>query len=174
MLMKSYRFNLDKLQIVFEDPVIETMFSKAQVHQDTKERGGLLLGRLYPDENLIVVVEAMESPAISSKNTEIYVDNDVANRDMKKRWEDSNGKITYVGDWHTHPERTPSPSCIDTTTFKDTYRSSKMDQNFLICAIVGTTSIDKGGLWVGVQRWFRLYTLHYDIKNRLFWRKKSD
>ncbi|MFT5835635.1 MAG: integrative and conjugative element protein (TIGR02256 family) [Sulfurimonas sp.] len=166
--MKHYHYNLTKLQVVFENSVIDKMVSKAQFCHNEKERGGLLLGRLFPKENLIVIVEAIESPAISSKSTEIYVDNNIANKDMKQRWKDSGGKITYVGDWHTHPEVMPNPSHIDLNTFKDTYRSSKIDQNLLLCVIIGTNSIEKGGLWVGAQRWFKLYRLCYNVKNKLF------
>jgi len=166
--MKHYRYKLDKIQVVFEKSAIDTMASKAQFNSTEKERGGLLLGRLFPKENLVVVVDAIESPAISSGASKLYVDNNTANKEMKKRWQDSGGKVTYVGDWHTHPEAVPTPSFIDRDTFKDTYRSSKIDQNFLLCVIVGTNPIDKDGFWVGIQRWFKLYQFYYDITNKLF------
>ncbi len=171
--MKHFHYNLSKLQVVFESSAIEIMSSKAQFNHNEKERGGILLGRLFPDENLIVVVDAIETPAISSGHTEIYVNNDIANKNIKQIWKKSGGKITYVGDWHTHPETTPSPSFIDKDTFKDTYRSSKVDQNFLLCVIIGTNSIEKNGFWVGVQRYFRLYKLYYNIQNKLFIYRKS-
>ncbi len=120
-----------------------------------------------------MTVDAIESPAISSNTTEIYVDNNIANKNMKLRWKESGRKITYVGDWHTHPEAIPTPSYTDKSTFKDTYRSSKIDQNLLLCVIVGTNSVKEGGLWVGVQRWFRLYKLYYNIKHQLFWRTSN-
>lgn len=173
MTMKHFRYNLSKLQVVFEPSVINIMTSKAQLGYNTKERGGVLLGRLFPDENLIVVVDAIESPAVSSGYTELYVNNDIANKKMKQHWKESGGKITYVGDWHTHPEAIPSPSFIDRDTFKSTYRSSKIDQNVLLCVIIGTNALEKGGFWVGVQRYFRLYKLHYNLKNKLFYYQSS-
>jgi len=169
MMMKRFYYNLSKLQVVFEPSGISTMSSKSQLDYNAKERGGILLGRLFPDENLIVVVDAIESPAISSGHTEIYVNNDIANKKMKQQWKESGGKITYVGDWYTHPETTPSPSFIDRDTFKSTYHSSKIDQNFLLCVIIGTGPFEEGGgLWVGVHRYFKLYKLYYNLKNRLF------
>jgi len=171
--MKHFRYNLSKLQVVFEPSVVNIMTSKAQLDHNTKERGGVLLGRLFPDENLIVVVDAIESPAISSGYTELYVNNDIANKKMKQHWKESGGKITYIGDWHTHPEVIPFPSFIDRDTFKSTYRSSKIDQNFLLCVIIGTNALEKGGFWVGVQRYFRLYKLHYNLKNKLFYYQSS-
>ncbi len=171
--MKHFLYSLPKIQVVFEPSVVNIMTSKTQLDRNVKERGGVLLGRLFPNENLIVVVDAIESPAISSSYTELYVNNNISNKKIQQHWKESGGKITYVGDWHTHPEMTPSPSFIDRDTFKSTYRSSKIDQNFLLCVIIGTSSFEEGGLWVGVQRYFRLYKLHYNLKNKLFFYKPS-
>lgn len=34
---------------------------------------------------------------------------------VTKAWKESQGRIDYLGDWHTHPQLNPSPSGIDYT-----------------------------------------------------------
>ena len=34
-------------------------------------------------------------------------------------WAASNGTVTYIGEWHTHPELTPNPSQIDLNSWKN-------------------------------------------------------
>ncbi len=170
-MMKRYRFDTKRLQVIFEDSVLDKFQSSTQRYSRDHERGGLLLGRIFPDENKIVVVEATNPAILSSDPTNICVDLEDANAYMLRRWEESDKKITYIGDWHTHPEKNPSPSLMDKFTFFDTYRKSHIDQNLLLCAIIGTNPSLKNGIWLGAQSKFELHRLHRTMHNHKFYSK---
>ncbi len=54
-------------------------------------------------------------------------------------WKESGGIITYLGEWHTHPVKTPSPSSTDR------YEWSKL------CAFYSDPLVF---LIVGTERWY--------------------
>lgn len=168
MFKRRYQYKASKTQIVLETPVLEVFQNNVQHSIRDHEKGGLLFGRLYPEENLIVVTEAKRINSIKSGYTELYIDLEEANEYIKKVWEESKGKITYLGDWHTHHERSPLPSPTDYVTFKSTYHHSKIDQNVLICAIVGTNTIERKGLFIGIRSYFKFHKLFYSKKYKLF------
>ena len=45
--------------------------------------------------------------------------------------------LHYVGDWHTHPEPIPSPSCDDESSMRDLVMRSKHALNGFVLVIVG-------------------------------------
>ena len=47
--------------------------------------------------------------------------------------------LTYIGDWHTHPETRPSPSSKDIKTIKSVYKESTHNLNYFLIAIIGTS-----------------------------------
>ncbi len=46
----------------------------------------------------------------------------------------------YIGEWHTHPESTPTPSDVDYYSIRDNYRTASLVVPFLFMIIVGTQS----------------------------------
>jgi integrative and conjugative element protein (TIGR02256 family) len=51
--------------------------------------------------------------------------------------------LDYLGEWHTHPERDPSPSLIDRGEWTKLVRSNKRELVFLILGI--------SGVWIGLS-----------------------
>lgn len=45
--------------------------------------------------------------------------------------------LHYVGEWHTHPEQTPSPSNLDLDSMKKAFIESKHELNHFMMVIVG-------------------------------------
>ena len=59
--------------------------------------------------------------------------------------------LDYLGDWHTHPEDTPSPSPRDLASIEDIVRRSAHEMpGFLLC-IVGRDE-PPDGLWLSLHR----------------------
>ena len=59
-------------------------------------------------------------------------------------WKSSSGQLTYLGEWHTHPELTPSPSLIDLSEWNKLAKNHQNKKTFLV-VIVGIAN-----LWVGL------------------------
>lgn len=55
-------------------------------------------------------------------------------RAATRAWRASGSKDTYVGEWHTHPLGGPTPSRIDTRTWRDLVTATKRMMIFVIIA----------------------------------------
>lgn len=69
------------------------------------------------------------------------------NSEIKERFVDG---LHFVGDWHTHPERHPSPSTIDLASMADCFRKSKHSLSHFVMLIVGQ-DVSPAGLWVSLH-----------------------
>lgn len=67
-----------------------------------KETGGVLIG--YKNENQIVVTDII-GPGPNAQHRVFNFQRDVAycNNTLKKEFMETDGLITYLGEWHTHP-----------------------------------------------------------------------
>lgn len=69
------------------------------------------------------------------------------NSEIEERFVDG---LHFVGDWHTHPERRPSPSSIDIGSMADCFRKSKHSLSHFVMLIVGQDD-SPAGLWVSLH-----------------------
>lgn len=53
----------------------------------------------------------------------------------------SKGKKIYLGEWHTHPEDTPTPSWIDNSSILDRIRRDKINSDTIFMIICGIEKI---------------------------------
>ena len=69
---------------------------------------------------------------------------DIHQQTATKKWNESNGAITYLGEWHTHPERYPNPSKTDRKEWARLGRGNDSSLSYAI-VIVGIEE-----LWCGI------------------------
>jgi integrative and conjugative element protein (TIGR02256 family) len=126
-----------------------TMWNYRQCEPSAPEAGGVLLGR-YISDSADIVIDAVTVPQ----------DGDLQARSRffraRKRhqalidgaWNESNGTVTYLGEWHTHPESVPHPSWVDRA---DWLRKGMFDvfTEAILFIIVGTEEL---GVWEGRHR----------------------
>jgi integrative and conjugative element protein (TIGR02256 family) len=53
----------------------------------------------------------------------------------------SHGQVTYLGEWHTHPEDYPIPSGQDMKMIKEQFAQNKIHTEFLLLLIQGRKSL---------------------------------
>lgn len=95
--------------IILEDVICEL---NKYYSDNAKEVGGILLGRFVGK----TMYEITEIACISSKySTKMHYQRDAkkAQSIINKRWSETGGEINYLGEWHTHPGMSPTPSAID-------------------------------------------------------------
>jgi integrative and conjugative element protein (TIGR02256 family) len=63
-------------------------------------------------------------------------DPESANQYLDDLFEKSEGSVFYLGEWHTHPERSIEPSDKDLSVIADLIPQSTLVADFLICVIV--------------------------------------
>ncbi|MDD5156830.1 Mov34/MPN/PAD-1 family protein [Sulfurimonas sp.] len=143
------KFNTNNLDININQSFLDVLPKYSQTLK-TPERGGVIMGELYPNKNLVVITNIIESPSKLKRNNRYEMDVKYIQKEINKIWKKSKGTVTYLGDWHTHPEINPKPSLIDYYTFSKNYFNSSIDQNFLIYIILGLKVKNDILIWIGV------------------------
>lgn len=130
----------DKYTIHIYDEVLSTL-EKYKQKKYQNESGGIILGLVYDNNN--VYISKISQPNVSDKASRYSFERDkkVAQIIVDSEFNASDGKVIYLGEWHTHPESNPSPSFVDIKMIKQQHMNNKINENFLILLIQGTESL---------------------------------
>lgn len=116
------------------------------------ETGGMLLG--YEAENGEAVVTAIIGPGPKARHRRFRFapDADYQQAELDAHFWRTDGRETYLGDWHTHPRGTPSLSFLDKRTLARIARTpSSGTVNPIMAILAGEKEI-----WnIGVVRLLR-------------------
>lgn len=128
--------------------VLKVMKSYAQQSLSATEAGGVLLGRYIAGTN-DVVVDAVTEPMPGDKRTRYSFYRAKARHQaiIDATWEESEHTCTYLGEWHTHPEASPTPSGVDTRGWCRRIREDQYDEE-LFFLIVGTAEVR---MWSAIE-----------------------
>jgi len=112
----------------------------------SKEAGGQLFAQF--DGNMIIVSK-VTGPRKSDKRGRFFFnpDRNIEQREINRMFLKG---IHYVGDWHTHPERVPTPSRKDITSMSECVSHSTHELDSFILMIVGQDNLPDG-LWVSLH-----------------------
>jgi integrative and conjugative element protein (TIGR02256 family) len=129
----------------------------AQREEEDTEAGGVLLGRHLRDST-DVIVDAVSEPADEDRRSKFAFFRSMLHHQgvIDRLWQRSNGTCSYLGEWHTHPEPTPSASRTDLADWRRHLRSDEVDTDSLYFVIVGQRKIRA---WEGVRRTGRIVQL---------------
>jgi len=106
------RYKINGVFIKLEQDVIYQL--NAYYQENTQyETGGILLGCIGDEGNVIVIREAYQIKSTWYSPIQYKRNAKKAQKIINKRWRETEGFINYVGEWHTHPNMRPLPSSID-------------------------------------------------------------
>ena len=105
----------------------------------TPETGGVLAGFLRQDDVWVLSHPMRPSPRNRANRFWLKRHRGDAQKFVEEVYSETGGLVNYLGEWHTHPEPTPSPSSDDRKMFRDLLRTSRLEIEFLIGVIVGTS-----------------------------------
>jgi integrative and conjugative element protein (TIGR02256 family) len=133
-LVRGITFALGTLRIRFEPTVVEFLEKHRQRNWFANERAGQLFATI--DGNVVAVSEAT-GPRRGDRADHISYDIDrkAAQREIDDRYEKG---LHYIGDWHTHPQKTPGPSTTDILSMARLFCTSSHQLNIVAMLIVGT------------------------------------
>ncbi|MFK5893106.1 MAG: Mov34/MPN/PAD-1 family protein [Pseudomonadota bacterium] len=123
--------------VLFNSLVME-LLHKFKQHTGENEAGGILLG-CYRDPHIEVVLATPPGPDDIRKPLSFIRKCASHKREAHNQWKKSGKLITYIGEWHTHPQKIPEPSYTDYRNWIEFLPCS----DSIIC-IQGTEE-----LWVG-------------------------
>lgn len=126
--------------LVFTNHVVAHLCQHRQRRWFKTEAGGQLFARI--DESR-VIVEAATGPRRSDWRTRFgYVPDRSAEQaeilDFYAR------NLHYIGDWHTHPERLPTPSAVDLNSIAECVTKSKHQLAAFVHVVVGQAEAPLG------------------------------
>lgn len=131
-----YKYN-DKY-IILSENVVNRISHYKQNEPTAHEAGGILLGKVFDDT---IYIDAISEPSSEDESGRNYFYRNVekAQNIVEYAWRESNGERIYLGEWHTHPEKVPKPSIDDKKLIANMLEHSKMEIDFLIMVIAGTS-----------------------------------
>lgn len=131
--------------MVMSEEVIQTFRRYVQDEMHKDEAGGILLGARRGDH--FEVISGTEPTRYDVRaRTHWQRSEKIHSTIARQAWEKSGGMITYLGEWHTHPENIPSPSSIDIKEWNKLSAACLYRAGYTM-VIVGTND-----LWCGVAR----------------------
>ncbi|ADD03113.1 conserved hypothetical protein [Thermoanaerobacter italicus Ab9] len=113
-----------------------------QTERSNCEAGGVLLGRYIIDSNDIIVDDITMPMKNDIRHRSFFLRRKrLHQKVVTKRWLESKGTCNYLGEWHTHAEAIPTPSCVDIKEWKKLLSTSIFDNDCLYFIIAGTEKI---------------------------------
>lgn len=103
--------------VIVPGDVVETIQSYAAGNERSAEAGGIFIGA-YRAKHIEVV--SCTVPMLGDVRKRYSYDRKDQGHQASAMaaWHESGYSLTYVGEWHTHPENDPSPSFVDKRTWK--------------------------------------------------------
>lgn len=129
-------------RLLIDDAVLDLVMGNRQLKNTDAEAGGILLG-LRRDDHLHVTGLTTPCPADQRSRMGFQRKDEFHQAKALVAWQESGGVVDYIGEWHSHPERHPSPSSIDIREWKSICLFQRKPMVFLIAGTFAPS-------WVGV------------------------
>lgn len=139
------RYDYEEKVSVIISGVVERQFLEYINCYDYKvEHGGIMAGILRPDKKQIVITD-ITTPQEGDicRTFSFHRSENKHQLIMDSLWRESQYTKTYLGEWHTHREATPTPSSVDRKNWNKIIKRQK-NSDWIFFIIVGTKNI---GLW---------------------------
>jgi integrative and conjugative element protein (TIGR02256 family) len=135
--MKGWGTEGNRRLLTFSANVLHVFHEFRQVQAEASEAGGVLLGYVRGDH--LEVVEATR-PTMWDRRLRYLFERFPNELIVKARWRATDGKLRYLGEWHTHPESVPYPSSTDLIEWRKKAKE-RVDRRPLLAVIVGVDEL---------------------------------
>ena len=135
---------LDAGYLLVRGRVLSQIAFQARNVHPANETGGILIGSYRGGHIDVASSTVQQSRDFASKYR--FHRRDRKHQSYASRaWRRSNGLLTYLGEWHSHPEESPSPSDIDTRSWVAATQHARRSMVFLI--------VGHNTFWVGYTKY---------------------
>lgn len=121
--------------VLFSDEILTQFKIHIQSLDTDKEAGGILIGEIRDDNYVVLAIT--EPQRKDGRSRCGFCRKDKNHIKLFTEFHQKNSNLTYIGEWHTHPEKKPSPSAIDVREWDKIKKAVK--HNFIVL-ILGTES----------------------------------
>lgn len=132
--------NINKYTIIIHREPLEILNNFTQNCAKAPEAGGIIIGKIIQDQINIIKLSV---PTVLDKSSRTSFERNKVSAQIILDYEfyNSNGQLTYLGEWHTHPEPVPVPSRTDLQMLKQQFRNNKIMTGFILLLIKGTEGL---------------------------------
>ncbi|WP_418361393.1 Mov34/MPN/PAD-1 family protein [Syntrophotalea acetylenivorans] len=142
-----------------------SVFDRMTLEADAKyplETGGILAGYCSIDDDEVVITEIVgPGPNAKHRRSTYRPDYKFHRDEIGKIYEKSNGLISYLGDWHTHPSATAHLSWIDRRALRNIAREPRNYMDRPVMIILGESS--------GGEKWSPRAWRTQRVVSTVFW-----
>lgn len=126
--------------VVLHAQPLDILEKFTQYSKKAPESGGIVVGKLINDQ---INIFKLSVPTSFDKASRTNFERSKIGAQIILDYEfyNSNGQLTYLGEWHTHPEEFPTPSSTDLNMLKDQFKNNKLNIDFLLLLIKGTKGL---------------------------------
>lgn len=128
-------------RLIFVEDAVRQLRAYAQQSRRQTEAGGVLLGRYLLDTPDLVVDEVTVPQKEDRRSRFGFFRSRQHGEVARARWAAANETMAYLGLWHTHPERDPTPSGVDLRDWEKALAQDVFEGDSLFFPIVGTERI---------------------------------
>lgn len=114
------------LTITIESLCIDKIIKHMWAHYP-KEFGGIFVGNYINNYKEIIISNIITPKKFKNSAYSFQPDPDDLNKQLRMTYKKSNGKIIYVGDWHTHPNSNNHYSTSDFESIQGVAQSSRVN-----------------------------------------------
>lgn len=124
-----------------DSKVMDIILSFIQDEKDKPEAGGILMGYYIDDYSFFISDLTIPSNYDKSSRFNFIRSFINAQKFINHFFKSSRGKKIYLGEWHTHPEKSPTPSSTDLVSFEKQLKKNKLNSKFIFMIIIGIEGI---------------------------------
>jgi len=128
-------------RLIIVEHAVEQMQAFAQHRWWDQEAGGILMGRHLLDSYDLVVDEVSTPQDTDRRGRCHFFRSRMHEQVARRRWLEEHNTSAYLGLWHTHPERDPTPSGVDRSDWQQAVAGDTYEGDRLFFPIVGTHCI---------------------------------
>jgi integrative and conjugative element protein (TIGR02256 family) len=125
--------------------VIDIFHQFRQLERQENEKGGIVLGQISENEHQILVCRA-SVPGDQDRNRQrtFHRDRKKAQQIIEYEFYNSDGRNTYLGEWHTHPANKAIPSPQDIHMIAEQFATNEMKVEFMLLFVVAQEELFVG------------------------------
>ncbi len=125
--------------------VIDIFRQFRQLEQQEKEKGGIVLGQISENEHQVLVCR-VSVPGSQDRNRRgsFHRDRKQAQQIIEYEFYNSDGKNTYLGEWHSHPANEAVPSPQDIHMITEQFATNEMKVEFILLFVIAQEELFVG------------------------------
>lgn len=136
-------------RLIIVEHALKQMQAFAQHRWWDREAGGVMMGRHLLDSHDVVVDEVSTPQDTDRRSRFNFFRSRKHEQVARQRWLHEHSTSAYLGLWHTHPERDPTPSSVDRHDWENAVANDVYEGSRLFFPIVGTECIR---VWTKTRR----------------------